>query len=133
MTSTPLTRSVEIFDFVIVGAYIRGNVCAVKMNSVNEYLGPFYEHVFSEFISRGWLRLLYGGADVGGYLAHHPKVDTIHMTGSVATYDAIVWGRHYRHVGERAHLLCRLPASALDSRARRHRAALRYRISALLR
>ena len=62
------------------------------MDPVNEYLGPFYEHIFSEFISRGWLRLLYGGADVGGYLAHHPKVDTIHMTGSAATYDAIVWG-----------------------------------------
>ena len=77
---------------IIDQLYIRGNVCAVKMNPVNEYLGPFYEHIFSEFISRGWLRLLYGGADVGGYLAHHPKVDTIHMTGSAATYDAIVWG-----------------------------------------
>jgi hypothetical protein len=77
---------------IIDQLYIRGNVCAVKMNPVNEYLGPFYEHIFSEFISRGWLRLLYGGADVGGYLAHHPKVDTVHMTGSAATYDAIVWG-----------------------------------------
>jgi hypothetical protein len=77
---------------IIDQLYIRGNVCAVKMNPVNEYLGPFYEHIFSEFISRGWVRLLYGGADVGGYLAHHPEVDTIHMTGSSATYDAIVWG-----------------------------------------
>jgi hypothetical protein len=77
---------------IIDQLYIRGNVCAVKMNPVNEYLGPFYEHIFSEFISQGWLRLLYGGADVGGYLAHHPEVDTIHMTGSSATYDAIVWG-----------------------------------------
>jgi hypothetical protein len=77
---------------IIDQLYIRGNVCAVKMNPVNEYLGPFYEHIFSEFISRGWLRLLYGGADVGGYLAYHPKVDTIHMTGSATTYDAIVWG-----------------------------------------
>jgi hypothetical protein len=77
---------------IIDQLYIRGNVCLVKMNPINEYLGPFYEHIFGEFISRGWLRLLYGGADVGGYLAHHPKVDTIHMTGSAATYDAIVWG-----------------------------------------
>src|ERR1700756_941799 len=77
---------------IIDQLYIRGNVCAVKMNPVNEYLGPFYEHIFKEFISRGWLRLLYGGADVGGYLAQHPKVDTIHMTRSAATYDAIVWG-----------------------------------------
>jgi hypothetical protein len=70
---------------IIDQLYIRGNVCAVKMNPVNEYLGPFYEHIFSEFISRGWLRLLYGGADVGGYLAHHPEVDIIHMTGWEAT------------------------------------------------
>src|SRR4029078_8669978 len=72
--------------------YVRGNVCAVKMTPVNEYLGPFYEHIFSEFISRGWLRLLLGAAHVGGYLAHHPEVDTIHLTGSAAPYDAIVWG-----------------------------------------
>ena len=65
---------------IIDQLYIRGNVCAVESNPVNEYLGPFYEQIFSEFISRGWLRLLYGGADVGGYLARHPKVDTIHMS-----------------------------------------------------
>jgi acyl-CoA reductase-like NAD-dependent aldehyde dehydrogenase len=77
---------------VIHQLYVRGNVCAVKMNPVNDYLGPFYEKIFSEFISRGWLRFLYGGADVGGYLAHHRKVDSVHMTGSAATYDAVVWG-----------------------------------------
>ena len=72
--------------------FAQGNVCVVKMNPVNDYLGPFYEKIFNEFVSRGWLRFVYGGADVGGYLAHHPKVDAIHMTGSAATYDAIVWG-----------------------------------------
>ena len=72
--------------------FAHGSVCVVKMNPVNDYLGPFYEQIFSEFVSRGWLRFVYGGADVGGYLAHHPKVDAIHMTGSAATYDAIVWG-----------------------------------------
>jgi acyl-CoA reductase-like NAD-dependent aldehyde dehydrogenase len=77
---------------VIDQMYARGNVCAVKMNPVNDYLGAFYEKIFSEFISRGWLRFIYGGADVGGYLAHHRKVETVHMTGSAPTYDAIVWG-----------------------------------------
>ena len=77
---------------VIDQLYARGNVCAVKMNPVNDYLGPFYEKIFSEFISRGWLRFIYGGANVGGYLAHHRKVDSVHMTGSAGTYDAIVWG-----------------------------------------
>lgn len=70
----------------------QGNVCVVKMNPVNDYLGPFYEKIFGDFVSRGWLRFVYGGADVGGYLANHDKVDSVHMTGSAATYDAIVWG-----------------------------------------
>jgi hypothetical protein len=72
--------------------YAHGRVCVVKMNPVNDYLGPFYEKIFSEFVSRGWLRFVYGGADAGGYLAHHRKTDSIHMTGSATTYDAIVWG-----------------------------------------
>ena len=87
---------------VIDQLYARGNVCAVKMNPVNDYLGPFYEKIFSEFISRGWLRFMYGGADVGGYLAHHHKVDAVHMTGSAATYDAIVWGTDDRVVTRKA-------------------------------
>jgi len=87
---------------VIDQLYVRGNVCAVKMHPVNDYLGPFYEQIFSEFISRGWLRFLYGGADAGAYLAHHRKVDTIHMTGSAATYDAIVWGTDDRAAARRA-------------------------------
>ncbi len=72
--------------------YAQGSVCVVKMNPVNDYLGPFYEQIYSEFVSRGWLRFVYGGADVGSYLANHPKVDAVHMTGSAVTYDAIVWG-----------------------------------------
>jgi len=72
--------------------FAQGNVSVVKMNPVNDYLGPFYEKIFNEFVSRGWLCFVYGGSDVGGYLAHHPKVDSVHMTGSAATYDAIVWG-----------------------------------------
>lgn len=87
---------------VIDQLYVRGNVCAVKMNPVNDYLGPFYEKIFSEFISRGWLRFMYGGADVGGYLAHHRKVDSVHITGSAATYDAIVWGTDDRAPARKA-------------------------------
>src|SRR5271165_4748262 len=80
--------SLDILDQL----FAQGNVSVVKMNPVNDYLGPFYEKIFNEFVSCGWLRFVYGGADAGGYLAHHPKVDSVHMTGSAATYDAIVWG-----------------------------------------
>jgi hypothetical protein len=72
--------------------YTEGSVTVVKMNPVNDYLGPFYERIFSDFVSHGWLRFVYGGAEVGGYLAHHAGIDSVHMTGSSVTHDAIVWG-----------------------------------------
>jgi acyl-CoA reductase-like NAD-dependent aldehyde dehydrogenase len=33
-----------------------------------------------------------GGAKIGSYLANHPSVDNLHMTGSDRTYNMIVWG-----------------------------------------
>src|SRR5262249_36283947 len=38
------------------------------------------------------LAVVHGGADVGALLADHRKIDTLHVTGSDRTYDAIVWG-----------------------------------------
>jgi acyl-CoA reductase-like NAD-dependent aldehyde dehydrogenase len=71
-----------------------GHGCTVvmKLNPVNTYLRPALERVFAEFIDAGWLAIVEGGPEVGGYLAQHPDVDRIHMTGSAATYDALVWG-----------------------------------------
>ena len=69
-----------------------GRVCIVKMNPVNEYLGPIFEEIFADLIDRGFVRFVYGGADVGAYLADHPDVDEIHMTGSERTFNAIVFG-----------------------------------------
>ena len=65
---------------------------AMKLNPVNAYLRPFLERIFADFTAAGWLRFVDGGADVGQYLAHHPGIDRIHMTGSAATYNALVWG-----------------------------------------
>lgn len=36
--------------------------------------------------------MVYGGGKEGAYLVNHPIVANIHLTGSAATYDAIVWG-----------------------------------------
>jgi len=69
-----------------------GKTCVVKMNPVNAYVGPFLEEAFAEAIARGVLAIVYGGRDEGTYLAQHPGVDTIHLTGSNATHDAIAWG-----------------------------------------
>ncbi len=69
-----------------------GQVCMVKMNPVNDYLGPVFEEIFGEFVDRGFVRFAYGGADVGAYLTTHPGIDEIHMTGSETTFNAIVFG-----------------------------------------
>jgi hypothetical protein len=68
--------------------------CAVllKMNPVNDYLGPFVEEALQPLIRAGWLRIVYGGAEAGRYAVEHPLVDQVHVTGSAETHDAIVWG-----------------------------------------
>ena len=72
--------------------YVEGQVVAAKMNPVNAYLRPHFEQIFSDFVDRGWLRFVDGGAAEGSYLASHPEVDSIHVTGSDRTHDAMVWG-----------------------------------------
>jgi len=69
-----------------------GQVVAVKMNPVNEYLGPLFEEGYRALIEAGFLKVLYGGAQEGIYLCNHPAVDTVHMTGSDRTFEAIVFG-----------------------------------------
>ena len=77
---------------VLYKLFVENRVCLLKMHPVNDYLGTFVERAFAPFIEAGCLRLVYGGAAEGAYLAHHPDVDEIHITGAAATHDAIVWG-----------------------------------------
>lgn len=67
-------------------------VVLLKMNPVNEYIGPFLERAFQPLIADGFLEIVYGGAEVGQYLCRHAAIDTIHITGSHHTHDAIIWG-----------------------------------------
>ena len=72
--------------------FVENQVCLLKMNPVNEVVGPNIEKAFKSLIESNWLRVVYGGADTGKFLCQHAKVDTIHITGSDKTHDAIVWG-----------------------------------------
>lgn len=67
-------------------------VVLLKMHPVNDYLGPIFEKAFRPLIESGYLRIIYGGADVGSAAVAHRLVDNVHITGSVDTHDAIVWG-----------------------------------------
>ena len=72
--------------------FVEDEVVLVKTNPVNAYLQPYWEESFRPLIEEGVFYVVRGGAEVGRHLVHHPKVDTIHMTGSDRTHDAIVWG-----------------------------------------
>jgi hypothetical protein len=72
--------------------FVELQVVVLKMNPVNAHLGPFLEKSLRSLIQRGFLSIVYGGADVGAYLCNHPLVEELHMTGSDKTYETIVFG-----------------------------------------
>ncbi|MEM7437015.1 MAG: aldehyde dehydrogenase family protein, partial [Myxococcota bacterium] len=72
--------------------FVEGSVVILKMNPVNEYLGPIIDDAFSPLRERGFFRLVYGGANEGKYLCQHSLIEEMHITGSDKTHDAIVFG-----------------------------------------
>ncbi len=68
------------------------SVVLLKMHPVNEYLGPIFEQAFAELIDNGFLRIIYGGVDVGSSAISHELVDEVHITGAIESHDTIVWG-----------------------------------------
>ena len=80
--------------------FVEGFVCIIKMNPVNAWAGPIIERALAPLFERGWLRVVYGGGDLGKYLVEHDLVDDVHITGSDKTHDLIVWGPDGTKSGE---------------------------------
>ncbi len=72
--------------------FVENQVVIYKMHPLNAYLGPLLAEGFQALLDWGFLRIVYGGAEVGGWLCHHDAVDEIHITGSDKTVEAIVFG-----------------------------------------
>ncbi len=72
--------------------FVEDEVVLLKMNPVNQHVGPRLERAFAALVAAGYFAVVYGGAEVGAHAAAHALVDTLHVTGSDRTYDAIVWG-----------------------------------------
>lgn len=72
--------------------FVEGRVAILKFSPVNDHIGPFVEHAFAPLASAGFVRFAHGGPEVGEFLVHHPLVDSVHVTGSERTHDAIVFG-----------------------------------------
>ncbi len=72
--------------------FVQNQVVLLKMNPVNDYIGPLLKEGFRCLIDAGYVEIAYGGANEGAYLCQHPYVDEIFITGSDKTFDAIVFG-----------------------------------------
>ena len=73
--------------------FLEHQVVILKMNPVNEYLTGVLETALAPLIERDALRIVKGGGDVGAWLTEHELVEEIHITGSQATHDMIIWGK----------------------------------------
>ncbi len=69
-----------------------GGVILLKMSPVNEYLGPLFEQALQPLIAAGYLRIVFGGAEIGATAVEHDLTDEVHITGSIHSHDHIVWG-----------------------------------------
>ena len=68
-----------------------GKVVLLKMNPVNDIWAGFLSKLRA-LIEAGFLRIIYGGAEVGTYAVEHESVDEVHITGSIFSHETIVWG-----------------------------------------
>jgi acyl-CoA reductase-like NAD-dependent aldehyde dehydrogenase len=64
----------------------------LKLNPVMAGMMTSYLDALDPLIRFGVLRIVQGGAEIGSYLAQHPGVAHVHITGSALSHDAIVWG-----------------------------------------
>src|SRR5690606_37568698 len=65
-------------------------VALLKVNPTQDAMVPVFEQALAPLIEPGYLRIVTGGGDVGAYLTRHPSIDHVHITGSEATFRAIV-------------------------------------------
>ena len=77
---------------VLYGLVADNRATILKLNPVLADLAGVFEAAFAPLVEAGLLRIVQGGATVGGFLAHAPLVRHVHITGSITSHDAIVWG-----------------------------------------
>ncbi|QMU97106.1 aldehyde dehydrogenase family protein [Microbacterium esteraromaticum] len=84
--------SIPVLD-VLYELLAHNRVALLKVNPTQDALVPVYERALAPLITPGFLRIVRGGPAVGSYLTAHRDLVHVHITGSAATFDAIVWGQ----------------------------------------
>ncbi len=77
---------------VVHKVFVELQTVVLKMHPVMAHLTEVQSAALAPLIRAGLVRVVSGDAIEGAHLAHHPGVDTLHVTGSDKTYDAIVFG-----------------------------------------
>ncbi len=93
----------------------RKSVILLKLNPVNEYLKPVFEKVFQNFIERGYIIVTTGNIDESKYMATHPGINHIHLTGSDKTFEDIVYGRELTEKERRSKSLSKVNKKPISS------------------
>jgi acyl-CoA reductase-like NAD-dependent aldehyde dehydrogenase len=83
--------SIPVLD-VFYELLAHNRVSVLKVNPTQDPLIPVLERALAPLVEPGFLRIVRGAGDVGAFLAAHPAITHVHITGSVTTFDAIVWG-----------------------------------------
>ena len=77
---------------VLYKLFVENRVVILKTHPVLGHLGPAMEAALAPLVDRCFVRVLHGAAAEGAHLVGHPDVDQLHITGSVRTYENIVFG-----------------------------------------
>jgi len=83
--------SIPVAD-VLYELFAHNRVALLKVNPTQDALIPVFERALAPLIEPGFVRIVRGGAATGAFLTSHPRLAHVHITGSAATFDAIVWG-----------------------------------------
>ncbi|WP_101847527.1 aldehyde dehydrogenase family protein [Zhihengliuella sp. ISTPL4] len=83
--------SIPVLD-VLYELLAHNRTALLKVNPTQDALVPVYKRALAPLIEPGLLRIVRGGPAAGAYLTQHPGIAHVHITGSAATFDTIVWG-----------------------------------------
>lgn len=83
--------SIPVLD-VLYQLFAENRSVLLKLNPITDPLLGVFTRVLAPFIELGVVEIVTGGAASGALLTDSPDVAAVHMTGSEATHDAIVWG-----------------------------------------
>ncbi|MDQ1551469.1 MAG: hypothetical protein QOD50_891, partial [Actinomycetota bacterium] len=72
--------------------FANNRISLLKLNPVLADMEAPYRAALAPLIEAGFLEIVQGGGEVGSYLAHHDGISHVHITGSAATHDVVVWG-----------------------------------------